>query len=203
MGLFDLKKKNTIKIDAENLPTSEQLEKEVKRRKYIHSYFRIIKSTVSSLLVVAAVAVLVATLLLPVLRVTGSSMTPTLENDQLVVCKKTGNFEKGDIIAFYYNNKILLKRVIAVAGDYISIDADGTVYVNDEKIDEPYISEKALGECDIEFPYQVPEERIFVMGDHRETSIDSRSSQVGCVAEESVIGVVSLRIWPLKDFDFF
>lgn len=203
MGLFDFKKKKTVKITSENLPTTKQLEKEVKRRRYRNSYLKILKSTVSSLIVVAAVAVLIATLLLPVLRVTGSSMTPTLENDQLVVCKKTGNFEKGDIIAFYYNNKILLKRVIALPGDYISIDADGTVYVNDEKLDEPYVSEKALGECDLEFPYQVPEERIFVMGDHRSTSVDSRSSQIGCIAEESVIGVVSFRIWPFKEIGFF
>lgn len=203
MGLNKSKKKSVLELTADDLPTTEQLEKEVKRRKYRGNYFKIMKSTVSSLIVVAAVAVLIATLLLPVLRVTGASMTPTLENDQLVVCKKTGNFEKGDIIAFYYNNKILLKRVIAVSGDFISIDADGTVYVNDEKIDEPYISEKALGECDLEFPYQVPEERVFVMGDHRETSVDSRSSQVGCIAEESVIGVVSLRIWPLKEIGFF
>lgn len=187
--------------DTENkieFPSAHQLEKEVKRRKYINSYLKIIGSTLSSLIVVAAIAVLIATLLFPVLRVTGSSMTPTLENDQLIVCKKTGNFEYGDVIAFYYNNKILLKRVIAVSGDTISIDSSGVVTVNGEVLDEPYVSELALGECDLEFPYQVPEQRIFVMGDHRETSIDSRTTQVGCVAEESVIGVVTLRIWPFE-----
>lgn len=191
-----------MKLTSENLPTADQLEAEVKRRKFIRNYFRILKNTISSLIVAAAVAVLIATLLLPVLRVTGSSMTPTLQNDELVVCRKTGTFEKGDVVAFYYNNKILLKRVIAVSGDYITIDSDGTVYVNGEELDEPYVTEKALGECDIEFPYQVPDERIFVMGDHRATSIDSRSSRIGCVAEESVIGKVVLRVWPIGKIGF-
>lgn len=191
-----------MNLTSENLPTAEQLEKEVKRRKYIRNYLRILRNTISSLIVVAALAVLTATLLLPVLRVTGSSMTPTLQNDELVICQKKGDFEKGDVVAFYYNNKILLKRVIAVSGDYITIDSDGTVFVNGEELDEPYVSEKALGECDLEFPYQVPDERIFVMGDHRETSVDSRSGQIGCVAEESVIGKVFLRIWPLGKIGF-
>ncbi|MGN0165225.1 MAG: signal peptidase I [Lachnospiraceae bacterium] len=191
-----------MNLSSENLPTCEQLEKEVKRRKRRKNYFRLLRSTVSSLIVVAAVAVLVATLMLPVLRVTGSSMTPTMQNDELVICRKTGNFKQGDIIAFYHNNKILLKRVIAVSGDVVNIDEDGTVYVNGTELDEPYIAEKAFGECDIEFPYQVPEERIFVLGDHRATSVDSRSSQVGCIAEESVIGKVSLRIWPFDRFGF-
>lgn len=200
MGKSDKEKLTAKNIDSTKLPSTNQLETELKRRKYINSYFRIIGSTLSSLIVVAAIAVLIATLLFPVLRVTGSSMTPTLENDQLIVCQKTGNFESGDVIAFYYNNKILLKRVIAVSGDYVSIAADGTVSVNGEVLDEPYVSELALGECDLEFPYQVPEERIFVMGDHRSTSVDSRSTQVGCIAEEAIIGKVSLRIWPMEDF---
>lgn len=186
----------------DELPTADQLQSEVKRRKYVRNYLRIAKSTVSSLIVVAAVAVIIATLLLPVLRVTGSSMSPTLQNDELVICQKTANFERGDIIAFYYNNKILLKRVIALSGDYVFIDTDGTVYVNDLPIDEPYVSEKALGECDIEFPYQVQEERVFVMGDHRSTSVDSRSSEVGCIAEEAIIGRVSLRVWPFEKLEF-
>lgn len=153
-------------------------------------------NTISSLLVVAAIAVLISMLFLPVLRVTGTSMTPTLMNDELVICSKRSNFKSGDIVAFYFNNKILLKRVIGVAGDVIDITEDGTVYVNGEAIDEPYLEEKALGECDIELPYQVPDNRIFVMGDHRSTSIDSRSTTVGCVADEYVVGRVIMRIWP-------
>ena len=137
-------------------------------------------------------------LFLPVLRVTGTSMTPTLQNDELVICRKWGDFEQGDVIAFYYNNKILLKRVIGVSGDIIDISEDGTVYVNGEELDEPYLNEKAFGECDLDLPYQVPDERVFVMGDHRSTSVDSRSTSVGCVANESIVGEVMLRIWPLK-----
>ena len=123
-------------------------------------------------------------------------MTPTMMNNELVICSKWSNYKKGDIIAFYYNNKILLKRVIGLPGDWIDIREDGTVYLNDQKLEEPYVDEKAFGECDIKLPYQVPESKIFVMGDHRSTSIDSRSTSVGCVAEEYIIGRVIFRIWP-------
>lgn len=183
------------------IPTAVQLEAELKRAKYRREYGKLLRNTISSLIVVAAIAVLVSMLFLPVLRVTGTSMTPTLQNDELVVCRKRGTFQSGDIIAFYFNNKILLKRVIGVAGDIIDIDDSGTVYVNGEALDEPYLNEKALGECDIELPYQVPDERIFVMGDHRSTSVDSRSTAVGCVAEEAVVGKVILRVWPVKQFE--
>lgn len=185
-----------------DIPEAEVLESELKRIKNRREYLRILKSTTFSLIVVAAVAVLISLLLLPVLRVTGTSMTPTLQNDELVVCKKKGSFEKGDVIAFYYNNKVLLKRVIGVSGDIIDIKDDGTVFVNGEEIDEPYVDEKALGECDIKLPYQVPEERIFVMGDHRSTSVDSRTKKVGCIAEEAVVGRVVLRISPFKKLGF-
>lgn len=183
-------------IEEKKLPTAEQLESEVKWLRHRREYFRIFRNTISSLIVVAAVAVLISMLVLPVLRVTGTSMTPTMQNDQLVMCRKNSDFKKGDIIAFYYNNKILLKRVIGLSGDIISIKEDGTVYVNDVKVDEPYLLDKALGECDIEMPYQVPEQRVFVMGDHRSTSVDSRSSLVGCVSEEAIIGKVFFRLWP-------
>ena len=183
------------------IPTAVQLEAELKRAKYQREYRKLLRNTISSLIVVAAIAVLVSMLFLPVLRVTGTSMTPTLQNDELVVCRKRGTFQSGDIIAFYFNNKILLKRVIGVAGDIIDIDDTGTVYVNGEALEEPYLNEKALGECDIELPYQVPDERVFVMGDHRSTSVDSRSTAVGCVAEEAVVGKVILRVWPVKQFE--
>ncbi len=183
------------KID---LPTAEQFDNEVKRVQHQKEYLRILRSTISSLIVVAAIAVLISMLFLPVLRVTGTSMTPTLQNDELVICRKWGDFKQGDVIAFYYNNKILLKRVIGVSGDIIDISEDGTVYVNGEELDEPYLNEKAFGECDLDLPYQVPDERVFVMGDHRSTSVDSRSTSVGCVANESIVGEVMLRIWPLK-----
>lgn len=183
------------------IPTTVQLEAELKRVKYRREYGKLLRNTISSLIVVAAIAVLVSMLFLPVLRVTGTSMTPTLQNDELVVCRKRGTFQSGDIIAFYFNNKILLKRVIGVAGDIIDIDDSGTVYVNGEALEEPYLNEKALGECDIELPYQVPDERVFVMGDHRSTSVDSRSTAVGCVAEEAVVGKVILRVWPVKQFE--
>lgn len=189
---------NTTEIgnSIDSLPSAEQLESELKKIKYRNDFRKILRSTVSSLLVVAAIAVLVSMLFLPVLRVTGSSMTPTMQNDELIICSKRSNFKQGDIVAFYFNNKILLKRVIGTAGDYINITSDGTVYVNGDKLDEPYVSELALGTCDIEMPYQVPDNRIFVMGDHRSVSIDSRSTTVGCIADEYVIGKVIFRIWP-------
>lgn len=185
-----------------SVPTSDQLLSEIKRRKSRRDFTRLLYNTVASLVVVAALAVIISLLFLPVLRVTGTSMSPTLENEQLVVCSSKGSFKRGDIVAFYYNNKLLLKRVVAVSGEYVNIDPDGTVYVNNEPIDEPYLTEKAFGECDIELPYQVPDQRIFVMGDNRATSVDSRSTSVGCVSEESVLGKVVLRIWPLNTMSF-
>ncbi len=183
---------------TKDIPTAEQLNSEVRRINYRRNYVKTLYTTVSSLLVVASIAVLVSMLFLPVLRVTGTSMTPTLLNDELLICSKRSNFESGDIVAFYFNNKILLKRVIGTAGDVIDIAEDGTVYLNGNELDEPYVNEKAFGECDIKLPYQVPENRIFVMGDHRSVSIDSRSTSVGCVADEYIIGKVILRIWPFK-----
>ena len=178
-------------------PTSEQLRAELGREKYRTRYGRALRSTVYALVTVAAVAVLVATLWLPVLQIYGSSMTPTLTDGDVVVTVKTSDFEQGDVIAFYYNNKILIKRVIAEAGDWVDIDEDGTVYVNGAALDEPYVFESSLGECDITLPYQVPDGRVFVMGDHRSTSVDSRSTSVGCVAQEQVVGKVTFCVWPL------
>ena len=188
------------KIEA--IPTTEQLESELNRVKYRSGYRAVLKSTLYTLITVAAIAVLIATLWLPVLQIYGTSMTPTLEKGEIIFTVKTADLTQGDIVAFYYNNKILVKRVIAEAGDWVAIDRDGTVSVNGTALDEPYLSEKALGETDISFPYQVPDERVFVMGDHRATSVDSRNTAVGCVAQEQIVGKIFFRAWPLNRFGF-
>lgn len=180
-------------------PSVEQLEQQLKQERYKIRYQYALRTTVYTLLAVAAMAILVATLWLPVLQIYGSSMTPTLSEGQLVVAMKSKNFEQGDIIAFYYNNKILVKRVIAGPGAWVDIDEDGIVYVNSEVLDEPYLVEQAYGQCDIKLPYQVPDGQYFVMGDHRSTSVDSRSTTVGCVATDDVVGKLLLRIWPLPE----
>lgn len=181
-----------------DLPSVDVLEAELKRVKYKQNYVTVLKSTIYMLITVAAVAVLVATLLLPVLQIYGTSMTPTLENGEIVLTLKTADFQQGDVIAFYYNNKILVKRVIAGPGDWVDMDEDGNVYVNDVLLEEPYITDKAYGDTNIKLPYQVPDERYFVMGDHRSTSSDSRNTAVGCVAQEQVVGKIFFRIWPLE-----
>ena len=180
----------------------EDLERELAREKYKNRYGVVLRSTIYTLITVAAVAILVATLWMPVLQIYGSSMNETLQDGDIVLSVKAGNLHSGDIIAFYYNNKILVKRVIAQAGDWVNIDSEGNVYVNDVFLEEPYISNKALGECDIELPYQVPENRVFVMGDHREVSIDSRTTTVGCVAEEQIVGKLVFRAWPFQTFGY-
>lgn len=182
--------------------TVRQIEGELKRLRREQNSRRIFRQTVFSLLVVAAVAVLAAMLFFPIFRVTGSSMEPTLQPKEIVVCLKSSRFQSGDLVAFYYNNKVLLKRVIGTAGDTIEIDDSGNVFVNGSQLDEPYITKKKLGQCDIDFPYQVPDNRIFVMGDNRETSVDSRTTAVGCIADEYVIGKVFLRVWPLERLGF-
>lgn len=188
------------KLLPEQLPGSHEVEEELARTRYHSRYRSVLRSTVFTLVTVAAVAVLVATLFLPVLQIYGSSMTPSLEEGEIVVSIKGSEFEQGDVVAFYYNNKILVKRVIAVAGEWVNIDEDGNVYVNGELIDEPYVDEKSLGDTNIELPYQVPDERVFVMGDHRATSVDSRNTAVGCVAEEQVVGKIVFRVWPFDRF---
>ena len=181
-------------------PTAEQLDRELKRVKYRRSFAVAIRGTIFTLVTVAAIAVLVAVLLLPVLQIYGTSMSPTLTDGNIVVSVKGTDMNTGDVVAFYYNNKILIKRVIAHAGDWVDITENGVVYVNNVMLEEPYVSELALGECDIELPYQVPESRIFVMGDHRSVSVDSRNTAVGCVAEEQIVGKIVFRVWPLAEF---
>ena len=185
-----MKKKMTI-------PTTQQLESEIKRVSYQRKYRTVMKSTIYMLITVAAVAVLVATLWLPVLQIYGSSMTPTLQDGDIVFSTKSSVFKQGDVIAFYYNNKILVKRGIAGPADWVDISEDGTVFVNSKALDEPYIRDKAFGDTNIELPYQVPDGKFFVMGDYRSTSVDSRNTAVGCVAQEQLVGKIVFRVWPL------
>ena len=176
----------------------KELRQELRRVKYNNKFAATLFNTVGTLVVVAAAAILVANLWLPILKVTGTSMSPTLQEGQVLMASKGHDFKTGDVIAFYYNNKILVKRVIAMPGDWVNISDDGTVYVNDIAIDEPYLKEKALGDCNIELPYQVPESKIFVMGDNRSVSLDSRNTAIGCVSEEQVVGKITFAIWPLS-----
>ena len=182
------------------LPSVEQLKAELGRERYKKRLKRVLRSTIYSLIVVAAVAVLVATIWMPVLQIYGSSMTPTLTEGNIVVSVKGSDFEAGDLIAFYLGNKILVKRCIAGPGQWVDIDEEGNVYVDGELLDEPYLKEKAYGDCDIDLPYQVPDNRWFCIGDHRSTSVDSRSISVGCVANEQIVGRIVFRIWPLTEF---
>ncbi|MDO5413357.1 MAG: signal peptidase I [bacterium] len=181
-------------------PTLEQLTAELARENYKRRFGRVLRSTLFTLVVVAAAAVLVATVWMPVLQIYGSSMTPTLNEGEIVVSVKGSDFEPGDLVAFYLGNKILVKRCIAGPGQWVEINENGDVFVDGELLDEPYLTEKALGECDQSFPYQVPESRFFCMGDHRATSVDSRRSAVGCVAEEQIVGKIVFRVWPLSGF---
>lgn len=182
------------------IPSPEALKQELERVRYHRRYRKVFRSTLFALVCVAAVAVLVATLWMPVLQTYGSSMEPTLGDGNIVLSLKTSSFETGEIVAFYYNNKILVKRVIAGPGDWVNITEDGSVYVNDQPLDEPYITDKALGDCNIELPYQVPDSRYFVLGDHRSTSVDSRNTAVGCVAAEQIVGRLTFCIWPFENF---
>ena len=180
------------------IPPMDLVEKELKRERYRSRFGQVLRSTLYSLIVVAAIAVLVATIWLPVLRIYGSSMTPTLSEGNIVVTVKGGNFKYGDVVGLYVGNRLLVKRVIAGPGQWVNILEDGTVFVDGHELDEPYLEEKALGDCNIDLPYQVPDGRYFVMGDHRSTSVDSRNSAVGAIADEEIVGKIVFCVWPFK-----
>lgn len=185
-----------------SLPTKKQVETERKRYRRKKAYNKALRGTVYVLTIVAAVAVLIATLILPVLQIEGTSMEPTLSNGDIVLLTKTTRFNRGDLCGFTWNNKLLIKRVIGTPGDWVEIDTDGTIYLNGEMLEEPYVEQPAFGECDLEFPFQVPQEQYFVVGDMRESSIDSRNSLIGCIPKDQIVGKVFFRVWPFKRISF-
>jgi len=190
--------KKTNKQKSLDLPTTKDLENQLNQEKYNFKYKKILKSTIYALIIVASISTLAATLIFPVLRIYGSSMSPTLIEGDIVISIKKTKFKKGDIIAFYYNNHILVKRVIATSSDWVNIDLEGNIYINNKLIEENYIEEKSFGESNIEFPYQVPEGTYFILGDKRNISIDSRNSLIGTIPQEEIIGKIIFRVWPLK-----
>lgn len=181
-------------------PSVDELKKELKRENRKKEYRNVLRNTLIVVVSVAALAVLISSFYVTVLKVTGDSMTPTLETGQIVIAQNSQEFEAGEMLAFYYNNKVLVKRVIGSPGDWVNIDANGRVSVNGIELEETYASDLSLEPTDIEFPYQVPENRWFVLGDHRSVSIDSRSSVVGCVTKEQLIGKVVFRVFPFDTF---
>lgn len=184
------------------VPSLTEIQRERKRIRRETYYRQALRGTISVLVVVAAAAILIATLFLPILQISGDSMSPTLEHDEIVVLLKTKEFDRGDLIGFYYQGKILLKRVIALPEDEVAIDADGNVYVNGELLEEPYVTDKALGDCDLDFPYKVPGTGYFVLGDQRSNSVDSRNSVIGAISREDIVGKVFVRVWPLPEIGF-
>ena len=197
MGMMIRKKKEV------SLPTKRQVETERKRYRRQKAYNKALGGTIYILTIVAAVAVLIATLVLPVLQIEGTSMEPTLSNGDIVLLTKTTRFDHGDLCGFTWNNKLLIKRVIGLPGDWIEMDTDGNIYLNGEKLDEPYVQQKDFGECDLEFPFQVPQEQYFVVGDMRESSIDSRNTLIGCIPKDQIVGKVFFRVWPFQNIRFF
>lgn len=199
-SIFNFKKEK-VKIDIKTL-TSEDVRKELNRETYRSKYINVLKSTVYALIIIAACAALVATFFMPVFQITGNSMAPKYNNGELVISIKTKNLKSGDVIAFYHGNKILVKRVIAGPGKWVALDKEGNVYVNGVQIQEPYIKEKFMGDCTVEFPYQVPDGHWFVLSDDREELVDSRNSDIGSISKDNIIGKIIFRIWPLNSFGF-
>ena len=197
MGMMIRKKKDV------SLPTKRQVETERKRYRRQKAYNKALGGTIYVLTIVAAVAVLIATLVLPVLQIEGTSMEPTLSNGDIVLLTKTTRFDHGDLCGFTWNNKLLIKRVIGLPGDWIEMDTDGNIYLNGEKLEEPYVQQKDFGECDLEFPFQVPQEQYFVVGDMRESSIDSRNTLIGCIPKDQIVGKVFFRVWPFQNIRLF
>lgn len=183
------------------LPSTEQVEKEYLKNKYKNKYRKILGSTISILVVVAAIAVLISVFFVPVIQVAGESMSPTLSDGDVLVLIDDNNYSRGDLCCIMWGNKKLLKRIIGMPGEWVSIDSAGNVYINDELLDEPYITEKLLGECDIEFPYQIPDGKVFVLGDNRTTSVDSRNSAIGCVGKDQIMGRMWFKVWPFNKGD--
>lgn len=196
---INMSNKSEKKVSVPSLPEIQRERKRIRRKAY---YRQSLRSTISVLVVVAAVAVLIATLFLPILQISGDSMSPTLEHDEIVILAKTKEFNRGDLLGFYYQGKILLKRVIALPDDEVAIDAEGNVYVNGEVLDEPYVTDKGLGDCDLGFPYKVPGTGYFVLGDQRSNSVDSRNSVIGAISQDDIIGKVFIRVWPFSRFGF-
>ena len=186
-----------------SLPTKVQVETERKRYRRQKAYTKALRGTIYVLTIVAAVSVLIATLILPVIQIEGTSMEPTLFNGDVVLLTKTTRFDRGELCGFTWNNKLLIKRVVGLPGDWIEIDGDGTIYLNGKKLEESYVENKALGECDLEFPFRVPQEQYFVVGDMRKSSIDSRNSLIGCILKDQIVGKAFFRIWPFKNIGFF
>lgn len=194
---------NNNMTSSDKFPSLEELQAEKRRIKYQRRYNRVLRSTIFTLVVVAAIAVLVATIWMPVLQIYGNSMTPTLSEGDIVISITGSDYQAGDLVSFYIGNKLLVKRYIAGPGQWVDIDAEGSVYVDGKLLEEPYVSVKAFGDVDITFPYQVPENRIFVLGDHRVTSVDSRNTSIGCIADEQIVGKIIFRIWPLAGVGTF
>ncbi len=188
--------KNKDYVTISDLPSISIMSEELDKIRYKERYLEILKNTIFTLVTVAALAVLIAMLWLPVLHVYASSMSPTLEAGDTVATVKTNTLSTGDMVAFYYNNKVLVKRVVATSGQWVNIDEQGNVYVNGKTLDEPYVKDKVYGQTDIKLPYQVPEGQYFVMGDHRSVSIDSRNTAIGSIGEEQLVGKLTFRIWP-------